>query len=89
MNYNFNEMLFNILKIIKAYLSTKYYKKYNKKNLKYVFEQDRGAEKIFIYFILNLYPKVQFLKIFRLIKITFIKLRKKFNLKVSRTTSAS
>ena len=67
-------MFFNILKIIKTYLLAEYYKKYYEKNLKYVFEQDRDVEKFFIYFMLNLYPEIQFLKIFRLIKVAFIKL---------------
>ena len=82
-------MLLNTLGAIGAYLSTKYYKKYYEKNLKYVFEQDRGAEKAFIHFMLNLYPEVRFLEMFRLIKVAFIKLREKLNFRVSRTVSAS
>ena len=58
-------MFLDILKTIETYLSTKYYKKYYEKNPKYIFEQDRGVEKIFMHFILNLYPKVRFLEMFR------------------------
>ena len=39
--------------------------------------------------MLNLYPEVRFLEMFRLIKVAFIKLRERLNFRVSRTVSAS